>query len=100
MRTGWIRLMVIVVQDGGSGLIKSTEACSFIKSHSADDNDDNDLKLFHLILLLQFSTSSFHGRRIIHYNMTEWWQYRGGLYIYIYMCVCVCVKIKCGSNKE
>lgn len=43
MRTGWSNLMVIVVQDVGAGLMKSTEAYSFIKCHCRDDDSDNIL---------------------------------------------------------
>lgn len=45
-------LMVIVVKDVGTGLMKSTEGCGFMKSHSKDDNSDNEQRSFHLRLNL------------------------------------------------
>lgn len=63
MRTGCSNLMVIVLQDVGTGLIKSTEAYGFIKSHSRDDIDDNELRLLHLSLLSYIYISSFHGAK-------------------------------------
>lgn len=50
MRTGWSNLTAIVVQDVGTGLIKSSETDGFIESHSRDDKKDNELEFLHFSL--------------------------------------------------
>ena len=44
IRLSWSNFMVIVVQDVGPGLIKSSEAWSFIRSHSSHDINDDELR--------------------------------------------------------
>lgn len=44
MRPSWSNFMVIVVQDIGPGLMKSNEAWGFIKSHSSNDINDDELR--------------------------------------------------------
>lgn len=51
--------MVIVVQDVGTGLIKSTEAYGFIESHSRDDTSDNELRFLHFSPLAEMYISLF-----------------------------------------
>lgn len=51
--------MVIVVQDVGTGLIKSTEAYGFIESHSRDDTSDNELRFLLFSPLAEMYISLF-----------------------------------------
>lgn len=55
--------MVSVVQDVGAGLMKSTEAYGFIKSHCRDDDGDNELISSYLSPLGQIYISEFHGAK-------------------------------------